>query len=85
MALAVFGGGPPPSAATLAALAAGGALLLLVARALLSFVTGVLRHRRIPVPAPPESSLLLGHAGTLLVDTSPLKVRWGCRTCSPSP
>jgi hypothetical protein len=68
--LPVLAVSPAAAAAVAAALLAAAA----AARLLLRFAAGVLRHRALRLPAPPEPDLLLGHARVLFSDTSPLRM-----------
>lgn len=51
---------------------AAAALLALVALAALRSAARLLRHRRLDLPSPPETTLLLGHAIALASERSPL-------------
>ncbi|KAI8476126.1 MAG: cytochrome P450 [Monoraphidium minutum] len=72
---------PPPPA--LAALAAAALLAAAAAWVAVSFALGVARYRRLPLPAPPARSLLLGHASPMMSDRSPVTMSEWVNTYGP--
>lgn len=72
-----------PSAGVWMAGIAAAASAAWLAVAWVRFVLGIVRHYRLNLPSPPETSLLLGHASPMLTDKSPLRMAEWEQQCGP--